>query len=90
MRELILNITIETEILDKKEEISISINVNRDLLEDDISIASFIIKYMETYMQDNYCDCSFNESQNYCDCGCGDWGYDYNIISMESEKGGEI
>lgn len=90
MKELILNVTIETEILDKKEEIEIPIEVNKDLLEDDISIASFIIEYMENYMQDNYCSCSFNESQNHCDCGCGDWGYDYEIINIESEVGKEL
>ena len=45
---------------------------------------------MENYMQDNYCSCSFNESQNHCDCGCGDWTGEYDIIEIESEKGGEL
>ena len=90
MRDLVLNITIRTEILDKKEEIEICIDVVKDLHEDDRTINDYIIEYMETYMQDNYCSCSFNESQNYCDCGCGDWGYNYEIINIESEKGGEL
>ena len=90
MRDLILNITIRTEILGEKEDIEILISVKKDLLEDDNSIASYIYDYMENYMQDNYCSCSFNESQNHCDCDCGDWTGEYDIIEIESEKGGEL
>lgn len=90
MRDVILNITIRTEILDKKEEIDIQISVMNELCKDDVSIDNYITEYMENYMQENYCSCSFNEGQNHCDCGCGEWGYDYDIINIESEKGGEI
>ena len=38
MRDVILNITIRTEILDKKEEIDIQISVMNELCKDDITI----------------------------------------------------
>ena len=90
MIDVILNITIRTEILDKKEEIDIQISVMNELCKDDVSIDDYITEYMENHMKENYCGCSFNESQNHCDCGCGEWNYEYDIINIESEKGGEI
>lgn len=90
MREIVLNITIKTEILHKQELITVPVGVVKDLLEDDSSIANYINEYMEDYMRDNYCSCSFNESKNHCDCGCGDWNYDYDIIEINSEIGGQL
>lgn len=92
MREAVLNIEIKTNILNEEKHIGIQINVFKELFEEDKTISEYIIEYMEDYLQENYCCCSFNESQNHCDCGCGcgDWGYDFDIVSIESEQGGEI
>ena len=94
MRDLILNIEIETKIVDKKDRICISISTYYDLYGRDLTLDNFITEYMEEYMEeymkDTFCSCSFNESHNHCDCDCGDWEYEYEIIDMSSEFGREI
>lgn len=90
MREFDLNITIKTKVIEKIEEIEIVISVYQDLYKKDKGLNELICEYMEDYMYDKYCSCSFNESKNYCDCGCGDWGYEFDIVSIGGQKGGEL
>lgn len=91
MRDIVLKVTIEFELMNNKKQIEIAINVIQELQEQDVTLADYIISHLDDYyMQENYCSCGFNESQNYCDCGCGDFDYEYKIINIETEYGGEI
>jgi len=74
--------TIKTKILDKDKLVYVDVPLEH-LENEDQTISAFIIDFMERYMFDHYCSCSFNESQNHCDCDCGDWDYDYVVVKRE-------
>jgi len=57
----------------------ITCRVPLEEVEDDNSIYAILELHLESYMQDNYCGCSFNESQNHCDCGGGG---DFEVIEI--------
>ena len=50
---------------------------------EDTEIYAILEQKLENYMQENYCRCSFSESQNHCDCGCGG---DFNIIEITDRQ----
>lgn len=69
----------------EKEMQFITFTILLEDIEDDSSIYSILELKLESYMQDNYCGCSFSESQNHCDCDLGDFSI-FDIVSREIEK----
>jgi len=90
MVDIVLNFKVSFEIAGKSESLNICISVIKDLKEPDFTIDDYINNYIEEYLVDNYCSCSFNEGQNYCDCGCAEWDSEYKIAGIDSKYGAEL
>jgi len=70
---------VETEFNSKRTIEHIYIDIDK-MIEERKTVYDIIHERLED-INDGFCSCSFNESQNYCDCDCGDWSGDFKILS---------
>ena len=68
-----INYTVSVEINASKEELDFDFDI-KEIEEDGIYL--IMDNAIENHIQEHYCTCSFNESQNYCDCDNDYNGYE--------------